>query len=211
MDPRRTAIFLPRVAEADRPLSEEDEAEQESSRRHHQPTSFTGAVWKQMEHLADSAPEAEDGFEQILQTLDRIYQYDSKVEMPKAFERFFYQISRTSGQTLMSYCSDYREAERELVKYDVRLPSTVSGWLLLRRAGLIFEQRQLVISQVSKDMKVDAVEEALYFLFGQDFKGRSTLRMPLPSLDRWADVSVNQTRQCWQVFALGGPLCGIHC
>ena len=136
-------------------------------------TSFSGPVWKQVEHLADFAPEAEDGFEQVLSTLDKIYQYDSKVEMPRPFERFFYQVGRTPGQTLMAYVSDHREAARELLKYDVRIPPTVDGWLLLRRAGLSAEQRQLIMSQVSKDMKPESVEEALYFLLGQDYKGKT--------------------------------------
>ena len=57
-------------------------------------TSFSGHVWKQVEHLADTATEQEDGFSIILQTLDRIYQYDAKVEMPKAFEKFFFGVSR---------------------------------------------------------------------------------------------------------------------
>ena len=45
-------------------------------------TSFTGVVWKQVEHLAEVAPNAEDGFEQILSELDKIYKYDEKVGMP---------------------------------------------------------------------------------------------------------------------------------
>ena len=48
-------------------------------------TSFSGHVWKQVEHLAETAPDAPDGFEQVLKQLDRIYQYDPRVEMPKAF------------------------------------------------------------------------------------------------------------------------------
>ena len=162
-------------------------------------TSFSGPVWKQVEHLADFAPEAEDGFEQVLSTLDKIYQYDSKVEMPRAFERFFYQVGRTPGQTLMAYVSDHREAARELLKYDVRIPPTVDGWLLLRRAGLSAKQRQLIMSQVSKDMKPESVEEALYFLLGQDYKGKTAqestsrqrphiprARPQPPSYSRWS-------------------------
>ena len=72
----------------------------------------------------------------------------------------------------MAFCSDHREAARDLLKYGVDLPPAVSGWLLLRRAALTMEQRQLVMSQVSKDLTVAKVEEALYFLFGQDFRGR---------------------------------------
>ena len=48
----------------------------------------SGHVWKQVQHLAETDTEQER-FETIPATLDRIYQYDAKVEMPKAFEKFF--------------------------------------------------------------------------------------------------------------------------
>ena len=63
-------------------------------------TSLNRPVWKQVEHLAETAPDDENGFNIVLQELDRVYQYDSRVEMPKAFERFFYGVSRPYGQTL---------------------------------------------------------------------------------------------------------------
>ncbi|CAE7540759.1 GIP, partial [Symbiodinium necroappetens] len=126
-------------------------------------TSLAGPVWKQVEHLADSAPDQEDGFEAILKELDR------------AFEKFFYGLSRPAGQTLIHYCSSHREAARELEKHDVKLPDAVGGWLLLRRASLSQEQRQLVLSQLdNKKLSVAAVEQSLFYLFGQDYKGSRT-------------------------------------
>ncbi|CAE7901478.1 GIP [Symbiodinium sp. KB8] len=135
-------------------------------------TSLAGPVWKQVEHLADTAPDQDDGFETILKELDRVYQYDARVEMPKAFEKFFYGLSRPPGQTLIHYCSNHREAARELEKHDVKLPDPVGGWLLLRRSSLSQEQRQLVLSQLeNKKLSVAAVEQSLFYLFGQDYKG----------------------------------------
>eukprot|EP00439_Symbiodinium_sp_Y106_P057526 s1271_g8.t1 len=125
-------------------------------------TSLAGPVWKQVEHLADSAPDDENGFSLVLQELDRVYQYDSRVEMPKAFERFFYGVNRPSGQTLIQYCSDHREAARELERHDVKLPDPVGGWLL-------------VMSQVdNKKLSVATVEQALFYFFGQDYKSTRT-------------------------------------
>ena len=45
---------------------------------------------------------------------------------------------------------------------------------LLRRRGLSQEQKQLVQSQCGATLEETKVEEAMYFLFGQDFRGRST-------------------------------------
>ena len=72
-------------------------------------TSLNGTAWKQVEHPVDKVAEASDGFEQVLKALDAAFQYDDRVEMPRALEKFFYQLTRRSDQTLLSYCSDHRE------------------------------------------------------------------------------------------------------
>ncbi|CAE7693968.1 RE1, partial [Symbiodinium necroappetens] len=142
-------------------------------------TSLNGPVWKQVEHLAETAPDDDNGFNIVLQELDRVYQYDSRVEMPKAFERFFYGVNRPYGQTLIQYCSEHREAARELERHNVKLPDPVGGWLLLRRAALTAEQRQLVMSQVdNKKLSVNTVEQALFYLFGQDYRTSRTEPRP---------------------------------
>ena len=42
----------------------------------------------------------------------------------------------------------------------------------MRRANLPMEQRQLVMSQLQKDISPSKVEEVIYYLFGQDYKGK---------------------------------------
>ena len=54
-------------------------------------TSLTGIAWRQIEHLVDKASEDKDGFDLILRQLDQTFKYDDQVEMPRAFEKFFYQ------------------------------------------------------------------------------------------------------------------------
>ena len=134
--------------------------------------SLSGIAWRQIEHLVDKASEAEDGFTLILKELDKTFQYDDQVEMPRAFEKFFYGVSRRDGQTLINYVADHREYLMEVEKHGVKIPDKVSGWLLLRRAGLTMEQKQLVQGR-AKDMDLNGVTEALYFLFGQDYKGKT--------------------------------------
>ena len=107
-------------------------------------TSLTGVAWRQIEHLVDKAAEDKDGFDLILRHLDQTFKYDDQVEMLRAFERFFYGTSRREGQTLLNYVAEHREALAELEKHDIRLPDRVAVWVLLRRAGLSQEQRQLI-------------------------------------------------------------------
>ena len=68
--------------------------------------------------------------------------------------------------------ADHREALAEVEKHGVSIADKVAGWLLLRRAGLTTEQKQMVQDRAS-DFTQSSVMEALYFLFGQDYKGRA--------------------------------------
>ena len=134
-------------------------------------TSLSDISWRQIEHPVDKASEAEDGFMLILKELDKTFQYDDQAEMPRAFEKFFYGVNRREGQTLINYVADHREYLMEVEGHGVQIPDKVAGWLLLRRAGLTMEQKQFVQGR-AKDLDQTGVTEALYFLFGQDYKGR---------------------------------------
>ena len=71
-------------------------------------------------------------------------------------------------KNLLAYTSEHREQLREIEKYNIKLPPSVSGWLMLRRSGLTLEQRQMVQSQCG----TTKVEAAMFFLFGQDYRSR---------------------------------------
>ena len=123
--------------------------------------------------MTDSLVDASDGFDRILQALDNAFKYDSRVEMPRALERFFYQLTRKSEMTMLQYCSEHRELLREIEKFEIKIPSSVSGWLLLRRSNLTQEQKHLVQAQVGPELDMEKVESVLYYLFGQDYKTKA--------------------------------------
>ena len=79
------------------------------------------------------------------------------------------RFQRRGGQTLLAYCTEHEELIKRLDRHKVTLPATVQGWLILRRAGLSKEQRQLVTTQ-APNLEKKKVIETLYLLFGQDFK-----------------------------------------
>ena len=135
-------------------------------------TSLSGIAWRQVEPLVEKATEAEDGFTMILNELDKTFRYDDQVEMPRAFEKFFFGLQRKDGQTLLNYVADHREALSEVEKHGVVIPDKIAGWLLLRRAGLSVEQKQMIQGRAA-ELTQKAVQEAFYFLLGQDYKGRS--------------------------------------
>ena len=136
-------------------------------------TSLSGLAWRQVEHAADKLVDEDDGFNRVLQMLDACFKYNEKVEMPRAFEKFFYSLHRRPDQTLLSYTTEHREHLREIEKFQVKIPTAVSGWLLLRRAGLTMEQRQMVQTNVGSSMEEVKIEEAMFLLFGQDYRKAS--------------------------------------
>lgn len=101
----------------------------------------------------------------MLVQLDKRFKYDDCVEMPRApekMEKFLHGSTRRGDQSLMQYCADHREARRNLEKHKITLPYTASGWLLLRRSSLTYEQRQMVQTQCASLEEVK-VEEAMYY------------------------------------------------
>ena len=136
-------------------------------------TSLSGLAWRQVEHAADKLADEDEGFEKVLRMLDACFKYNEKVEMPRAFEKFFFSLQRRPDQTLLSYTTEHREHLREIEKYGVKIPTAVAGWLLLRRAGLTVEQRQLVQTNVGSTMEETKIEEAMFLLFGQDYRRTS--------------------------------------
>ena len=151
-------------------------------------TSLHGVAWRQLEPKVENILEKENGFDVILAELDATFRYNEDVEMPRAFERFFYGLNRKPDQTLLAYVADHREALHEVEKHGVQISEKVSGWILLRRSGLSSEQKQLIQSQCPK-LSYDKVVEAMFFLLGQDYKGRvmdsQTTRWKTKTYGRW--------------------------
>ena len=92
------------------------------------------------------------------------------MELPAHFDNYFNQLQRRSGQTLLSYVTEHDEALRRLAQHHVKLPASVVGWQMLRKANLSKDQHRLIMTQAGKDLTKEKVVEALYFVPGQDYK-----------------------------------------
>ena len=55
--------------------------------------------------LADA--EKPDAIDRILKVLDKAFEYDSRVQLPQAFDKFFTVLHRRPGQTLLQYVTDF--------------------------------------------------------------------------------------------------------
>ena len=103
-----------------------------------------GPSWTQCEDLDIQELEKENGLEILLKRLDRQWAYDSKVEMPTHFDAFFFKMRRKKDQSILEYTTEFHQTLRQVAKHKVDLPEEVTGWLMLKRAGLTREQEQLV-------------------------------------------------------------------
>ncbi len=130
--------------------------------------SLSGSAWRLLEDFDVAKAEKEGTFGEILATLDKHFQYDSRVQLPGDFENYF-NLNRRHGQTLLSYVTDHDEMLKKLNNHGIELPAPVQGWHLLKRAGITREQRQLVTLR-APDLTKTKVVEALYLILGQDHK-----------------------------------------
>lgn len=135
-------------------------------------TSLHGVARRRVEHVVEKLSEDEHGFEKTLKILDVVFEHDDCVEAPKALENFFYAAGRQADQTL-AYVAGHKEKKREVEP--CAIPESISGWLLLRPAGLSAGQRHMLMSQ--RTMKV---EDVLYFLFGQVCHQPLAMSLPPP-------------------------------
>ena len=145
--------------------------------------SFTGVVWRLFEDFPEDEIDKESAFTSILTTLDKHFAYDDRVQLPADFEGYFQGLNRKQGQTLLAYVTDHDEALRKVERHKVQLPVVVQGWHLLRRAHLSREQRQMVTLK-APTMEKNAVVEALFLLYGQDYKSGG--HQPERRNTRWA-------------------------
>eukprot|EP00435_Cladocopium_sp_Y103_P032566 s1782_g8.t1 len=170
-------------------------------------TSLHGVAWRQLEPKVDTILAKEEGaFDLILSELDATFRYNEDVEMPRAFEKFVYGTTRKPDQTLLSHVADHREALGEVEKHGVQISDKVSGWILLRRSGLTHEQKQLILSQNPK-LTYAKVVEAMYFLLGQDYKGKVTDANPrwknTKSYGRWNNRNYGYTAE--EIYEMEEP------
>ena len=133
--------------------------------------SLEGPSWTQCEDLDLGQLEKEDGIDILLRRLDSQWSFDARVEMPTAFENFFFRLRKRPTQTPLEYSTDFHQALREVAKHKIDLPEEVTGWLMLKRAQLSREQEQMVHTQIGTSLSLGAVQKALFLILGQDYRG----------------------------------------
>ena len=94
--------------------------------------------------------------------------------LPQDFDGYFSHLSRKPGETLLSFVTEHDEKLRKIEEHGIKIPSEIQRWLLLKKANITREQRQLVVAQAPMLEKL-RVQEALYLILGQDHKAATSL------------------------------------
>ena len=154
-----------------------------------------GPSWTQCEDLDLSELEKEGGLDILLKRLDKQWAYDSKVEMPTHFENFFFKMRRKRDQSILEYVTEFHQSLRQISKHKIELPEEITGWMMVKRAGLTKEQEQLIQTHVGSSLTLPSVEQALYLIFGQDHR-----HVHVPAYLRKPQMTGRWKRQGQQVF-----------
>ena len=119
-----------------------------------------------------------------MKTLDKAFQYDARVRLPQDFDEYFSHLSRKPGETLLSFITNNDKKAAAGRGHGIKiLDEEVQGWLLLKKANVNREQRQMVVTQAPKLEKL-RVQESLYLILGQDHKAAVSLHDRRPGSGR---------------------------
>ena len=131
--------------------------------------SLQGTAWRLVENYDLTKIDADSAFDDLMKTLDKAFQYDARVRLPQDFDGYFSHLSRKPGETLLSFITNHDEKLRKVEEHGIKIPDEVQGWLLLKKANVTREQRQMVVTQAPKLEKL-RVQESLFLILGQDHK-----------------------------------------
>ena len=113
----------------------------------------------------------DDGLDILIQFLDSILLKD---ELSDSFEKFqeFEEFQRANGQSISEYISTFDSMYRKIEKLDMKLPSHILAFKLLRKANISKEENMLILTGMNNGNKGTLYDEAKASL--KKFKGDIT-------------------------------------
>ena len=112
----------------------------------------------------------DDGLDTLVQFLDKHLAKDDLVDSLEKFEDFE-DFKRSEGQSINEYISVFDTKYRKIEKKNMRLPSEILAFKLLRRANLSKEEKMVVLTGMNFENRVTLYEEAKTSL--KKFKGET--------------------------------------
>ena len=110
----------------------------------------------------------DDGLDILIDFLDSQLMKDELSDSLEKFEEFE-DIQRTSGQSITEYIATFDSRYRKIEKLNMKLPSEILAFKLLRKANISKEEKMLVLTGMNYKNKSTLYEEAKQSL--KKFKG----------------------------------------
>ena len=112
--------------------------------------SLQGTAWRLVENYDLSKIDGDTAIEDLMKMLDKAFQYDALVRLPQDCDGYFSHLSRRPGEILLSFITNHDEKLRKAEEHGIKIADEVQGWLLLKKALVTREQRQMVVTQAPK-------------------------------------------------------------
>ena len=119
----------------------------------------------------------EDGLDKLIKFLDTHLKKDELTDSIEKFEEFE-DFQRIEGQSVSEYIALFEFKYRKIEKYNMKLPSEILAFKLIRRANISRVEKMLVLTGMNFDDKDSLFEDAKRSLkkFVGDIRGRSVSR-----------------------------------
>ena len=111
---------------------------------------------------------AEDGFEKLVEFLEKKLGKDDLSDSLEKFEAFE-NYQRETATPIAEYIAKFDQKYKKLLKHDMALPAPILGFKLLQRANISKSERMLVLTGMDYSKKDDLYEQAKQSLL--KFKG----------------------------------------
>ena len=104
-----------------------------------------------------------DGYEKIMEELDKVYMKDNTTQAFCAFKDF-YEFKRSAGQNFSDFIVEYDQRYHKIEKFDMKLPEGVQAFFLLKAANLTVEAEKL--ARATAKLEYKDMREKLARIFG---------------------------------------------
>ena len=103
----------------------------------------------------------EGGYKDMLDALDQKYSKRKEEEVQHYLKEYFYRCTIRQNETFRQFVVRLETTYKKLAEHGIDLPSTVKGWMLMKKMHLDMTQEALILTSTSGSLKYEDVTTAL--------------------------------------------------
>lgn len=135
--------------------------------------SLNGTARDAVRGISADALKSDDGFDEVLKILDKVYLKDTATRAYCAFKDFV-EYRRSSGDTFAVFIVEFEKRYREVERHDMKLPTGAQAYFLLQAANLTIDNERL--ARATAKLEYDDMKVQIQKVFGETVgSGEDTL------------------------------------